>query len=205
MIIWGSRGLTSVVESANFHCPQCSAPANGTVKQVRNFFTLYFIPIIPLNVAGRYVECGSCGGSFSEEILHYDPAQEREQFNTNLLRTMIMAAMADGKFDDGEITAIKKQYRELTGLPIASGKLNEEMQLAASSGTDLNRFVAGFAGDLAPHGKALVVKTVFDTMCGSDEMTDEHHRQLAELAKTLQIPEDVFAELIDEFSQGTSD
>ncbi|HRX80347.1 MAG TPA: hypothetical protein P5307_14850 [Pirellulaceae bacterium] len=52
MIIWGSRGLTSVVENGQFHCPQCGTDRMFNLKQVRNFFTLYFIPLIPLNVAG---------------------------------------------------------------------------------------------------------------------------------------------------------
>ena len=78
MIIWGSRGLTSVVESGEFHCPQCETPRSGNLKQVRNFFTLYFIPLIPLDIAGRYAECGSCGGTFAEEIMSYDPEKERQ-------------------------------------------------------------------------------------------------------------------------------
>ena len=86
MIIWGSRGLTSVVESTQFHCPQCGATQGCSLKQVRNFFTLYFIPLIPLNVAGRYVECNSCSGTFEEGMLSYDPEKEREETNTQLLR-----------------------------------------------------------------------------------------------------------------------
>jgi len=77
MIIWGSRGLTSTVVATQFHCPQCSTLRDGSLKQVRNFFTLYFIPLIPLNVAGRFVECSSCGGTFAEEILSYDPEKEQ--------------------------------------------------------------------------------------------------------------------------------
>ena len=94
MIIWGSRGLTSVVENGQFHCPQCGTDRMFNLKQVRNFFTLYFIPLIPLNVAGRYVECGSCGGTFSEETKSYDPEKERQEMHTRMLRVMLMAATA---------------------------------------------------------------------------------------------------------------
>ena len=114
MIIFGSRGLTSVIETGQFNCPQCGTPQEFQLKQVRNFFTIYFIPLIPLDIAGKYVECGSCRGTFDEEIKSYDPAIEMQ---TQMLRVMVMAALADGGVDDIERAEIKRQFLELSGLP----------------------------------------------------------------------------------------
>ena len=161
---WGSRGLTSTVESSQFNCPQCATTRPCSLKQVRNFFTLYFIPLIPLNVAGRYVECGSCGGTFAEEAMSFDPEKEREETQTQLLRVMVMAALADGHVDDAEQAEIKKQYMELAGLPIPEAMLENEIAMANSSGANLNTYVSNIASSLSPHGKALVVKLAYHTM-----------------------------------------
>ncbi|MEM9589137.1 MAG: DUF533 domain-containing protein [Planctomycetota bacterium] len=200
MIIWGSRGLTSTLESSAFHCPQCSTQRQGSLKQVRNFFTLYFIPLIPLNVSGRFVECSSCAGTFAEEILSYDPEAERAETNLQMLRAMVMAAMADGHVDDGERAEIKKQYTELAGLPIPDATLQQEIEMAAQSGASLNSYVASLAASLSPHGKALVVRLAFHTMSASGELQPGHQSELASLAKTLEIPEDQFRELIAQLS-----
>lgn len=68
---------------------------SGKLKQVRNFFSLYFIPIIPLNVAGRFVECAVCAGTYDEGILTYDPEKEQRENEIRMLRVMVMAALAD--------------------------------------------------------------------------------------------------------------
>ncbi|TWU42079.1 zinc-ribbon domain-containing protein [Novipirellula artificiosorum] len=205
MIIWGSRGLTSTVEATQFHCPQCSTMRSGSLKQVRNFFTLYFIPLIPLNVAGRFVECSSCGGTFAEEILAYDPEQEQQQTNQHLLRVMVMAALADDIVDDAERAEIKKQYMEIAGLPIPAETLDNEIAMATESAADLNTYVGKIAETLSPHGKALVVKLAFHTMSAGDDLQPGHQKQLAQLSTTLGIPQDQFVELINHLSEPTAE
>lgn len=205
MIIWGTRGLTSTVSSHSFHCPRCSATRPGSLKQVKNFFTLYFIPIIPLNVATRYVECETCNGTFAEEILQYDPQKEAAETNTQLLRVMVMAALADGVVDGAERAAIEKQYLQLAGLPITRSVLDNEIQMASTSGATLNTYVANIAPDLSPHGKALVVRLAFLTMSAAAEMQPGHQQQLSSLATTLGIPQDQYMELIRHITESAAD
>ena len=154
MIIWGTRGITSTIQSDRFHCPRCSTQTRCSLKQVRNFFTLYFIPLIPLNVAGKYVECETCGGTYSEAIMSHDPEKERQETQIQLLRIMILAALADGDVDQSERSEINKQYMELAGLPLPAATLDQEIALAREAQTDLNTFVGQMVGDLSPHGKA---------------------------------------------------
>lgn len=205
MIIWGSRGLTSTVETGQFHCPQCETPRTFSLKQVRNFFTLYFIPLIPLNVSGRYVECGSCGGTFAEEITSYDPEQERLETQTQMLRVMIMAALADGEVDELERGEIKRQFMEMSGLPVPEATLNNEIAMANSSGADLNSYVGTLADSLSDHGKALIVKLAYHTMSAGGDLRPGHQTQLARLANTLGIPQEQYMELINLFTESADE
>ena len=201
MIIWGSRGLTSIVESNQFHCPQCGTTRACNLKQVRNFFTLYFIPLIPLNVAGRYVECSSCGGTFAEEAMSFDPEKQRQETQTQMLRVMVMSALADGTVDAAERNAIQREFMDLAGLPVPEETLNQEIAMATSSSADLNSYVGSIAHQLSPHGKALVVKLAFNTMSAAGDLQPGHQSQLKQLAATLQIPQDQYLELIKHFSE----
>ena len=68
-IIWGTKGITTTKGSGRFGCPACVGDRGYTLKQVRRFFTLYFIPLIPLKIVGTYVECHGCGGTFDDSVL----------------------------------------------------------------------------------------------------------------------------------------
>ncbi|WP_367890590.1 zinc-ribbon domain-containing protein [Sinomicrobium kalidii] len=69
MIIFGTRGISSTQTSGKFHCPQCNAQQSYKRKKVTKFFTLYFIPLIPLGKRGEYVECTTCKTTFYTGIL----------------------------------------------------------------------------------------------------------------------------------------
>jgi uncharacterized tellurite resistance protein B-like protein len=205
MIIWGSRGINSVVESGDFHCPQCSTTRTGRLTEVRRFFTLYFIPLIPLGSGGKFVECESCGGTFAEEAMSYDPEQDRQENQTQMLRVMVMAALADGHVDDVERAEINKQYTEIAGLPVTAEVLNNEIAMASSSGQDLNSYVAIFAHELSPHGKGMVVSLAYQTMLATGELQPGHRDQIEKLANTLEIPQDQYVELLKQISEPTDE
>lgn len=71
-ILFGTRGLTLTQQSGTFHCPQCGAGAPFSQKGVRRFFTLFFVPVIPLNQVAAYVECHRCRGQFDVNVLHWN-------------------------------------------------------------------------------------------------------------------------------------
>lgn len=196
MIIWGSRGRTSVMGSCEFNCPQCAEPKAGDRVQVRTFFTLYFIPLFPVGTQGTYVECGTCKGTYSEDILAYDPAEEQAETNSQILRIMILAALADQAIDEAELAEIKKQYLEITGLPVTEATLNEEIRLAREADINLNIYVSSIAKGMEPHGKAFVVETAFKIISAASEIQPSHQEQLSKLGDTLDIPQDQYVELI---------
>ena len=69
LIIFGRRAVTGDQGGGTFHCPRCGPDQPYMHKRVRSFFTLYFIPLIPMNTLGEYVECGRCQGQYKPEVL----------------------------------------------------------------------------------------------------------------------------------------
>ncbi len=201
MIIFGTRGITSTVERNHFNCPQCRTKRDGSLKKVSSFFTLYFIPVIPLGSRGQYVECHSCGGNFAEEAWGYDPEQEHAETMQKMLRVMIMAALADDEVDRFERAEIKKQYMELTGLPVADATLDQEIKMAVESKVTLSRFVGGIVDGLSGHGRALVLKLAYYVMSAAGELTPQQDRAIEQLADTLGIQKVQLLELIEHFRE----
>jgi len=73
LIIWGTKGVEGVMGSGQFFCPGCSANVPYDHKRIRRFFTLYFIPLIPLGTVQEWVECKQCGGAFETQVLEMQP------------------------------------------------------------------------------------------------------------------------------------
>lgn len=71
MIIFGTKGVKSTLERGIFQCPECECSQEYKHKKVTKFFTLYFVPLIPLGRMGEYVECQSCKGAFVPRILDF--------------------------------------------------------------------------------------------------------------------------------------
>lgn len=69
MIIWGSKGREKTVESGEFFCPHCMKKASYARRKVARYFTLYFIPLFPIEQLGEYVHCGACQSEYDPKIL----------------------------------------------------------------------------------------------------------------------------------------
>ena len=59
-IVFGWRGITYTIGKGSFHCPGCGCQQMYRHRRSRRFFTLYFIPLIPLDKIGEFVECQIC-------------------------------------------------------------------------------------------------------------------------------------------------
>lgn len=80
IIIWGTRTRKKDVSSGQFYCPRCGTERYYTHKRVVKYFTLFFIPLIPLNTVGEYVECQGCHQAFKPEVRDYAPPSQADQF-----------------------------------------------------------------------------------------------------------------------------
>lgn len=59
--IFGVGPRSKVIETQPFVCPVCQTQTQYQIKQHRNYFSLFFIPLIPLSKPKRgYKECLNC-------------------------------------------------------------------------------------------------------------------------------------------------
>jgi len=62
------------VQQGTFHCPQCGAARQYLHRAGRRWFTLFFIPVIPLNSVGEVVVCTTCKARYQPAVLARQPA-----------------------------------------------------------------------------------------------------------------------------------
>ena len=191
VIIFGTRGVTYSADSGTFHCPQCASQSGYRQRRVRRFFTLYFIPVIPLDKLGEYIECDNCAGTFTEGVLNYDPnAQDRmieAAYHSACKRVMVLMMLADGIIDDDEIQAIQGIYEAIVGRPVSESEVREEIRQAQSDGLSVSEYTANLVGVLNTSGKEFIIKAAHGVAMADDIMAPEERMLMDEIADALEL------------------
>lgn len=204
LIIFGTRGVTTTTGAGDFHCPGCGARRPYERKRVRRFFTLYFIPLVPLDVLGEYVECKACKDTYKPAVLDFDPeADERRleaEFHAAVKRVMVLMMLADGKIDEHEVDTIREVYAKVAKKELTREDVDREIAAARSEGRGLREYLAGLVGSLNDAGKEIVVKAAFFVAGADGHVSDEEMQLLAELASALEMSPTHFKGVVDELA-----
>jgi len=189
MIIFGTRGITTTPEKGDFNCPSCHSLQNYGLKRVRRFFTLYFIPLIPLDKLGEYVECKSCKDTYNPDILSYDPAANAEaieaEYFSAIKTVMIQMLLADGVIDDSEIDTVLQVYQKITDVKLGKFQLKEEIKAIEASDEGFEQALTNLQGCLNDEGKERVITAAYHVAMADGEFQEEEKIMLAEIGELL--------------------
>lgn len=78
-IIFGGRNREKQITLGQFYCPTCLQQTTYAHMRVSRYFTLYFIPLFPMQNLGEYLCCQRCQGKFSTNVLQLS----KEQIDAN--------------------------------------------------------------------------------------------------------------------------
>ncbi|HTW05116.1 MAG TPA: hypothetical protein VMF87_32790 [Streptosporangiaceae bacterium] len=70
LIIFGLRVFYRAIGQGTFHCQRCGGDRPYRHRAGRRWFTLFFIPIIPLGHVGEHVQCEPCGTRYRMAVLN---------------------------------------------------------------------------------------------------------------------------------------
>jgi uncharacterized tellurite resistance protein B-like protein len=190
MIIFGTRGVTYNAGEGRFHCPQCGKRTYSQ-KRVRRFFTLYFIPLIPLDMLGEYIECHACRGTYRTEVLGFDPAVADRRFEAEFQiaarRTMVLMCLADGVIDDQEVTMIRETYGKLADAEITEADVRQEIDVATKDGRSVEDYLGGIVGTLNDSAKEAIVRAAFMVAAADGQFDEKEKQLLGEIGGALQM------------------
>jgi zinc-ribbon family len=69
LIIFGLRVFYRTIAQGAFHCRRCGGDRQYWLRAGRRWFTLFFIPVIPLNSVGQHVQCTTCRARYVTDAL----------------------------------------------------------------------------------------------------------------------------------------
>ena len=96
LIIWGLRVIYHTIGEGVFRCRKCGGDRQYRLRAGRRFFTLFFIPIIPLNKAGEHVQCTTCRTRYVMEVLSLPTAEQMQTALPAGMRAAVSAMLRSG-------------------------------------------------------------------------------------------------------------
>ena len=209
LIIWGTRGIESTLSTGRFFCPTCATEKSYSKKRVRRFFTLYFIPLIPLDTVGTYIECRVCTGTYQLDVLNYDPRADQEEaeaeFRKVMRRVMVDIMMADGVLDQDELKTLAEIYQKVGGKPFSKQRLKKELDRLEREGTEGTiDFLFEAKNTLNRDGKGLVIRAALAVAAADGEFQEEEQILIGEYAEALGVGPKQYKALIGEVFEGNA-
>lgn len=191
-IIFGTRGRTSAASEGEFYCPDCRSRHPYTLQQVKRWFTLFFIPVIPMDKLGEYVECQTCKATYNERVLEMDPDRARAEFEAAFSvaakRVMFKMALADGDIDDAEITQITQAFANITKRNIDEGDIAAELEAARADASSIADYLRAVAPGLNDTGKELVMRSAIAVAKADGHVDETEVAELHALVPALDLP-----------------
>ncbi len=202
MIIFGMRGVNSTMENGEFNCPQCEDFTLYKHKKVTRFFTLYFIPLIPLGRLGEFVECQQCKGTFVPEVLDYqeeaglssDGQQAGNQqndflseFDKALKHVLALMILADGEVDDREMEVVLEIINKHGHKDLDHYQLKDYVKKVRRNPENVATYLKGVSPQLNNHGKEMVIQCAIEVAQADDVIDDAEVLLLYEMAEAMEL------------------
>jgi len=68
-LIFGLRVYFRTIGEGTFHCQRCGGDRPYRHRTGRRWIHLFFIPVIPLDKAGEFIQCAQCGTRYAAGVL----------------------------------------------------------------------------------------------------------------------------------------
>lgn len=205
MIIFGTKATRKLLDRGNFNCPSCQSENNFEKRRARQWFHLYFIPLIPLNTYPAYVECKGCKATFVEGVLNADTgatsANIRAEFETASLKILARMAWADGKIEPEEIDEIFNVVNALCAREFSRADIEAEIADAENSLDDALSVATRVGNMLNEEGKEVILSSVYQIAASDGDFAKEEQEMILEIGAGLGLRPAHVKGLISEFVQ----
>jgi hypothetical protein len=167
--------------------------------RVKQWFTLYFIPVIPMGTRGEFVECTSCAGTYGVEVLNYNPESERAEALELMRRFGALALGESGKLQPPNIAALCRALESM-GAPCSEAQIHEDWRLATQARAQLESFARNKVNEFSEKGRILVLQLCIYALRGDSELEPQSFETLRRLARGLSVTDNAVGQLLtDEY------
>jgi hypothetical protein len=195
LIIFGWRVRFKTVAQGVFFCPSCGGDRHYSLQQARRWFTLFFIPVIPLgHVGDQFVHCDTCRQDYQPAILHKPTTATLSEHLVGATREAIVWLLRTTTIDPATRAVALEVLSSAVNRPWTEEELQADVAnldvngltarlatLSASLNTHgKEAFLAGCTRVAAAGGVAAEQRRVLDHIASALDMSPAHARGVIE-------------------------
>jgi hypothetical protein len=184
LIIFGLRVFYRTVGQGTFHCQRCGGDREYRHRVGRRWFTLFFIPVIPLNRAGEHVRCAVCGTRYRMDVLNLPTAAQMQEALPAGMRTAAVAMLRAG--GGSSAPARRRAIDAVKGAGLADyDDATLDADLSAAPGQDLAGPLNRLAIQLAVPAREWFLAEVVRIGLADGMLSDDERQTAQEIAAQL--------------------
>ena len=207
-IIFGTRSSPSVVRAGMFLCPCCTTPEAYDLVRVRQYFTLFFLPVFPIGTRGQYVECGRCGSTYDEAILeHQEGTSEREfesYYDQALRRCLAEVILADGVIRHGELDAMHGALMRYGYSPLGREETEAIFEVIEAEDQPLEDYLERVSPQLNRQGREDIIRAMLAVMAADNDVDEREAGLVDHVAGWLGVTAEDMRALVAAFGRASS-
>jgi tellurite resistance protein len=119
--------IFGLIGSGQFHCPNCGGDRQYEHRTARRFFTLFFLPVIPLDKVGEVVRCQTCRTRFDPVVLRRPTSAQLSNALPSGMRAAAAVVLRSGGVSDAAAQAAIEAVHRAGGTPYDRSTLLEDL------------------------------------------------------------------------------
>ena len=96
LIIFGLRVFFRTLAQGTFHCRRCGGDREYRHRAGRRWFTLFYLPVIPVNAVGEHGQCTSCNTRYVTDVLSQPTTAQMQAALPAGMRAAVSAMLRSG-------------------------------------------------------------------------------------------------------------
>ena len=96
LIIFGLRVFYRTIAQGTFYCRRCGGDRQYRKRSGRRWFTVFFLPVIPLNSVDEHVQCTTCRTRYVPDVLNQPTTAQMQAALPAGMRAAVSAMLRSG-------------------------------------------------------------------------------------------------------------
>jgi hypothetical protein len=183
LIIFGFRVFYRTIGQGVFHCRKCGGDRQYRHRAGRRFFTLFFIPVIPLTKVGEHVQCTTCQTRYVTDVLGQPTAAQMQAALPAGMRAAAAAMLRAG--DPGSGAARQRAVAVIQGAG-AQGYTDADLESDGAQPADATRgALSQVAQQLTPDAKEWFLAETLQVGMADGPLTEQERQTAQAIAMDL--------------------
>ncbi len=211
IFIFGSRGrITGASETdiLDKSCPNCSSDLE--LKDLKNWFTLFFIPILPYNTLDTFYHCSKCESSYKRSARQAllganDDKQKVEReakrlFGLTLVACMTHMANIDGEISQSELDEINNAKQNFSDFSQEIDEMIEKVKTSENPEEEVYSLLRRSSEELTSKAIMNIIGLSAKVLMADGRIDKEEEKLLKEYLLVCGLPKDLYDTIIEKMN-----